>query len=417
MKWSRSSMFPRAMGLLLAALFVFGPTGVVSAADTVLIGAKIYPAPDAAPIENGVIIVSDGKISAIGTAAQITIPDGAKKIRADGKVITAGLWNSHVHFNLPPLDRLTGDQISAYVRDMLLQYGFVHVLDTGSLPGVTLELRRRVETGEMEGPTIFIAGGSLVPSGASPFYLRPAVLPDAEAPKRVQAQIDMVRGFGSDGIKIYAGSIISASERGIDVALMDLDVVRGVTTAAHARGMFVVAHPSNNVGAWAAIKGDVDILAHTFPQGGWDRAIPSAMVENDMALIPTLKLWRWEGERLGFPEGVIENSTPLAQEQLAVFSGLGGEVLFGTDVGYMTDFDPTDEYMLMQGAGLSFKQILASLTTAPAKPFGMTERTGRIDVGMDGDLVVLNDDPAMDITAFARPGIVMRRGDIAYQRR
>jgi imidazolonepropionase-like amidohydrolase len=176
MKWSHSSLFRRVTGLLLAVPLQLGFFGASEAADIAFIGAKIYPAPGVAPIDNGVIVVSDGKITAIGLANQVTIPDGAEKILVDGKVITAGLWNSHVHFDLPPLDRLTDDQISVYVRDMLLRYGFVHVLDTGSLPGVTQELRRRV-----------------------------------------QAQVDMALQFGADAIKIFTGSIVGLSERGIDV--------------------------------------------------------------------------------------------------------------------------------------------------------------------------------------------------------
>jgi imidazolonepropionase-like amidohydrolase len=197
---------------------------------------------------------------------------------------------------------------------------------------------------------------------------------------------------------------------------MDLEVVKGVTNAAHTRGLFVVAHPSNNAGAWAAVNGGVDILAHTFPQEGWDKSIPPAMVEGNVALIPTLKLWRFDGERFGQLEAVITFSTKMAQEQLAAFSELGGEVLFGTDVGYVTDFDPTDEYVLMQGAGLSFEQILTSLTTAPAQRFGLANRTGRLTKGMDADLVILEGDPAEDITAFADPALVMRRGTVVFER-
>ncbi len=90
--------------------------------------------------------------------------------------------------------------------------------------------------------------------------------------------------------------------------------------------------------------------------------------------------------------------------------------MFGTDVGYVTDFDSTHEYVYMQEAGLTFEQILASLTTTPSKRFGLGDRTGTLEIGKDADLVVLADDPAQDITAFARPELVMRRGEIVYRR-
>ena len=69
----------------------------------------------------------------------------------------------------------------------------------------------------------------------------------------------------------------------------------------------------------------------------------------------------------------------------------------------------------MARAGMSFKQILASLTTAPAKRFGVSDRKGRVVRGMDADLVVLDGDPAKDITALSRVRLVIRAGKIVYR--
>lgn len=66
------------------------------------------------------------------------------------------------------------------------------------------------------------------------------------------------------------------------------------------------------------------------------------------------------------------------------FAAAGGNVLFGTDICYIQASDTSEEYQLMQGAGLSFEQILASLTTTPAARFSV-ESKGRIEVGMDAD--------------------------------
>ena len=104
----------------------------------------------------------------------------------------------------------------------------------------------------------------------------------------------------------------------------------------------------------------------------------------------------------------------LALGQLREYAGAGGQILFGTDVGYI-DYDPTDEYVLMQRAGMTFSAILDSLTTAPAARFALSERTGRVLVGMDADLTVLDADPAADIKAFATVRYVLRAGRIIYQ--
>ncbi len=82
-----------------------------------------------------------------------------------------------------------------------------------------------------------------------------------------------------------------------------------------------------------------------------------------------------------------------AQAQLRAFADLGGQVLFGTDVGYMTDYDPSDEYMFIQQAGLSYGQRLATLTTSATGRCSATARTGRLARGMDADIVVTDGDP------------------------
>ena len=99
-----------------------------------------------------------------------------------------------------------------------------------------------------------------------------------------------------------------------------------------------------------------------------------------------------------------------ARVQLAAFAAAGGQVLFGTDVGYMTDFDPTEEYVQMSRAGLTPMQTLASLTTAPAARWRQENRRGSVSPGFDADLVVLNADPATDVSHFANVKCTFRRG-------
>jgi imidazolonepropionase-like amidohydrolase len=79
------------MGALVA------PSGGAMAEPLAIVGAKIYPAPDAASIDDGVVVVEDGKIAAVGKRAKFFVPKTAHVIDAHGAVLTAGFWNSHVH--------------------------------------------------------------------------------------------------------------------------------------------------------------------------------------------------------------------------------------------------------------------------------------------------------------------------------
>jgi imidazolonepropionase-like amidohydrolase len=80
-------------------------------------------------------------------------------------------------------------------------------------------------------------------------------------------------------------------------------------------------------------------------------------------------------------------------------------VLFGTDLGAI-DPDPSEEYALMSRAGMSFRQILASLTTAPAERFG---GQARIAPEMAADLVAFKD-------SFAAVRYTIRSGRVIYQK-
>jgi imidazolonepropionase-like amidohydrolase len=133
-----------------------------------------------------------------------------------------------------------------------------------------------------------------------------------------------------------------------------------------------------------------------------------------MSVVPTLELFPYELKRMKLPERVVEGATSDAVEQVRAYSKAGGQILFGTDVGYMTDYDPTGEYRLMARA-LTPMQILASLTVAPALRWRESARRGQVVEGQDADLVVLDGDPAADAANFANVRCTLRAGNLTYR--
>src|SRR5271157_4184062 len=93
----------------------------------------------------------------------------------------------------------------------------------------------------------------------------------------------------------------------------------------------------------------------------------------------------------------------------------GGTILFGTDVGYTQLYDTTSEYEYMLRAGMNFRDILASLTTAPATYF-KAGKTGRVVKGDAADLIVLDGDPATDVRNFAKVDYTIRAGKVIYKK-
>jgi imidazolonepropionase-like amidohydrolase len=179
--------------------------------------------------------------------------------------------------------------------------------------------------------------------------------------------------------------------------------------------MPVFAHPTNVDGVRVAIDSGVDVLAHTLPQSPpWTPEFTQQLKRANLSLIPTLTLFDVEGRKQNIPDQ--QRTAWIAQmvDQLRAYSGAGGDILFGTDIGYTDHYDTTLEFTLMSQAGMNYKQILASLTTNPARKFGDSDRTGRIAKDMKADLVILSADPAQDVTAFSKVRFTIRSGNVIY---
>ena len=388
------------------------------AADLALVGAKVYPSPTEAAIESGSILVHDGRIAAVGPSAAVRVPRDAAIVDCKGLVVTAGFWNSHVHILTPGLlhaEKLPPQQITSQLQEMLTRWGFTTVFDIASILSNTTLIRRRIESGEVQGPRILTVGEPFWGKDGTPIYVKgfleknhisiPEVTSKAEAVERVRQQIR----DGADGIKIFAGSVQRDS-----ILIMPLDLAKAIVTEAHREGKPVFAHPSNPEGIEIALQSGVDILAHTTPIGGpWSSSLVERLKAAHMALIPTLTLWHFES-RGDSPEEFEKAMNTVVLPQLRSFSAAGGQILFGTDVGYTDRFDTTEEFMWMSRAGMSSREILASLTTNPAQRFRYATRRGRIAKGMEADLVVLRADPEHDGTAFSRVRYTIIGGKITY---
>jgi len=301
---------------------------------------------------------------------------------------------------------------------MLNRYGFTTVVDTASNLANTLVLRERIRKGEVVGPRILTAGFALYPKDGIPIYLRDmpadqlAMLSQPgtveEALEEVQANLD----GGADATKLFLMTPQGAGR----YAFMSPDIARAASDETHRRDKLVLAHPTDIEGINLAIEAGVDVLVHTTIGEGktvWDDALIQQMLAGNMSVVPTLKLFPYELKRMKLPARVVEAATGDAVEQVRAYSKAGGQILFGTDVGYMTDYDPTEEYRLMARA-LTPMQILSSLTVAPAARWKESSRRGQVVAGQDADLVVLDGDPGVDAANFAKVRCTIRAGRLVY---
>ena len=394
--------------LILSALW---QSAAADAQTLVLKGGTLYASPEASPISDAVVVTSSGVITAVGRSNEVQIPSGARVIDCTGKTIVAGFWNSHVHFTEAVWRSAASGPatpLTAHMQEMLTKWGVTTAWDLGANPDHTVPLRKRINSGEVLGPTIFLVG-SIFPKDGHPEYLPPEMqLPMAATSEEARQLAERYTQMGADGIKLFTGSY-----KGEDKPVVNMDpaTAKAAVDVAHAAGKPVFAHPQNTAGVEAVISAGVDVMAHTV---GRQRGYPPDQLarfrEQNIALIPTLSLFA----KLPIPPEISARLVDNVVSQVKSFSENGGTVLFGTDVGFTQIYDTTLEYELMRRA-LSERQILASLTTNPARYFKAAKK-GLIAQGLDADLVILEGDPIADVKNLAKVATTIRAGQIIYQK-
>ena len=384
-----------------------------------LADATIYLSPDLPPLHHSSILIRNGRIAEVGP--NLTPPPGTTLLPCNQCTVTAGFWNAHVHFTQPVWSLAAykpAATLNASLQDMLTSRGFTTVVDTGSNPIDTISLRRRIETGALLGPFIYTAGAAQYPPHALPFYLRRTqpwfiqrLSPQPETPAAAAAAAEKNIARGADVLKLFTGSYLEPDT----IVSMPVANARAAIQVAHAHGQLAFAHPSSLAGILVARDSGVDILAHAADTtDGVTPEILTTLVSRQMAMTPTLKMF-----------GTTVTTKPAYLnpifEEVRQFHTLGGTIIFGTDVGYMTDYSTTDEFTYLQRSGLSQMDILRMLTLAPATRFGVAadcgdQCKGTIHPGALADLTILASDPATDPAAFSNVAATVRTGRLIYTR-
>jgi len=258
----------------------------------------------------------------------------------------------------------------------------------------------------VRGPRILTTGEPFVAVGGTPYYVRPVVLTELSSPAQATKVANRTLALGADAIKLHTGAVTNRENGGR--AVIAADLVRSVTAEADRMGKPVFAHPQSELGLRAAIEGGVGVLAHVTEElEGWPPDVLSRALDRRIALIPTLKL---------LAGTAVSRKQQGLLKQVSEFCEKGGQILFGTDVGFLSDYDPSDEYLLMQEAGMKPTKIMASLTTEPTSRFRTKENVGRLMPEYEADLVVLEGDPAIDIRNLARIRYTIKGGKFIYKR-
>ncbi len=395
------------MRLCLLLLLFIWLSATTPAQNLVIHNAKIYSSPDTPPATHVTLLIRGGKIVALGS--NVRTPAGIAALPCNGCVVFAGFWNTHVHFTGPQWEAAASRPAEELTRDMhamLTHSGFTTVVDVSSDPNNTVSLRRRIQSGEVAGPNIYTSGFALYPPHGIPFYLDDlpekirVQLPQPDSTVAAVQAVRMNQAHGTDLAKLFTGAYLTPD----NIVHMPLEIAKTAVRASHDHQQLVFAHPSDQQGVQIAIQSGVDVLAHapdTITDVNGD--LVNEMVRRHMAMTPTLKLFSGSSH--------IDK----IRDIVAQFHQAGGRLLFGTDTGFLTDYDVSEEYRQLQMAELTFRDVLSMLTVNPAKEFHLESHVGQLKIGYDGDLTILSRDPNNgNLQDFAHVLYTVRSGRVIF---
>ncbi len=448
--------------MLVPLIFLLG-TGPVAAQPTALVGPTALNPADSTVIENATVLLDGNRIAAVGPSGEVEVPVDATVHEMPDRYVMPGLVDGHVHFfqsgglyTRPDVIDLRAERpyaeelrrIKKRLPDTFRRYlrsGVTSVVDVGG-PMWTLDVRARADTAA-RAPTVATAG-PLISSVERPSLDEgdPPILqittPEA-ARKEVRDQIMA----GVDLIKIWY--IVGGDETPADYR----PVVEATVDEAHNAGTRVAVHATELETARAAVEAGADILVHSVSDQPVDDAFVRLLQENGVLYTPTLMVSERYREtfaqqldlttaehHIGHPDVTgslfdlrtlpdslvpaglrqrIEQAPTVASDTTAMrnlmrLHDAGVSIAAGTDAGNIgTPHGPAlfREFELMRTAGLAPQEILATATAGGARLLGRDD-LGRLESGMQADLVVLDENPFADITNVSSIHRIVKEGRV-----
>jgi imidazolonepropionase-like amidohydrolase len=375
-------------------------------------------------IERGNIVVRDGKIASVGTAA----PTGTtgRTINANGRTVMPGFVDGHRHI-------VTGDaaqwlaQRAAPQFQEFLEAGFTTVLAAID-PPQAVEARRRIEAGQLKGPRLYVgtilpvAGPSGPPPQGDPARTDPArgpypTTPAPAIPRDVTIKaVANAKALGYDYLKV----VLNTTQNGPEVETLKLIIAEGKKV-----NMPTIVHAVSVRDTLAAIDARPDQLVHTPHIGnlGDDPAAVKKIVSANIPMTSTMQVFVPHFDANGTP--LFRDRQPFPWQTLssAGQAPVNARLLweagmvygYGTDTQWPPKETLADELRVLRLV-FSPQDIVKIITKNAADATLHGKEFGTLEVGKWGDIVMLDGDPMRDSNALLNVVTTIKAGQVVFER-
>jgi imidazolonepropionase-like amidohydrolase len=296
-----------------------------------------------------------------------------------------------------------------------LRGGITSVRDCGGKDYLEFAVRDSVNRRIFQGPKIFASGRMICMTGGHGNRLARVADGCDEVIKAVREQVHA----GSDFIKIMAtGGVMTPGVNPEDAHYSAEEMAAGIGEASRFH-KHTASHAQGREGILNAVRGGVDSIEHGIFM---DDECVEEMLARGTYLVPTISALRniLNNADNGIPAYAVEKTRRVSENHrnaIKIFHRAGGKVAMGTDAG--TPFNLHGENALeleyMVEMGLSPVEALIAGTSNAADLMRDAER-GRIRAGAYADLLLVDGNPAQDISMAAQKAnhrAVFKNGELA----
>ena len=156
------------MRFAILSLFLLAQPAGAQAATLAVTGGRVLDGYGGPPIENGVILITADRITAVGPASTVTVPAGARVVDANGMTVMPGLIDMHVHLQIlghgdykrwnDLYGNRNADLVMPIAAKQLLSAGVTSARDLGAPLEDIIAVKKKIERNEIPGPRLFVSG-------------------------------------------------------------------------------------------------------------------------------------------------------------------------------------------------------------------------------------------------------------------